>query len=40
MTIEQQISIIREILQDSVLSNAEMQDLRIELSELEAIATS
>jgi hypothetical protein len=40
MTIEQQISIIREILQDSVLSNAEMQDLRTELSELEAIATS
>jgi hypothetical protein len=40
MNIQAQISIIREILQDSVLSNAEMQDLRIELSELEAIATS
>ena len=40
MNIQAQISILREILEDSVLTPAERQNLRAEIAQLEAIATS
>jgi len=40
MNIQAQISILREILEDSVLSPAQAIELRAEIAQLEAIATS
>ena len=40
MNIQKEISILREILQDSVLTPAQRVELRAEIAQLEAIATS
>ena len=40
MNIQAQISILREILQDCILTPAQNVELRAEIAQLEAIATS